>query len=189
MPGYYLEDKFSNLRLLFGYMYGHPGKKLLFMGGEIGQWREWNHDRALDWDLLQWQPHQKLQKFVQDLNRFYTSHPALYEVDFHYNGFEWIDFRDSDKSIASFLRRAKNPDEFVIFIFNFTPIVQQDYRIGVPVAGYYQEVINSDAETYGGRNLNNAGGVVADPIPWQNQPFSLNLTLPPLAALVLIPKR
>jgi 1,4-alpha-glucan branching enzyme len=159
------------------------------MGGEIGQWREWNHDQSLDWDLLQWQPHQKLQKFVQDLNRFYTSHPALYEVDFHYTGFEWIDFRDSDKSIASFLRRAKNSEEFIVFIYNFTPIVQRDYRIGVPVAGYYQEVINSDAETYGGRNFNNAGGVLAEPTPWQGRPFSLKLTLPPLAALVLMPER
>jgi 1,4-alpha-glucan branching enzyme len=189
MPGFYLEDKFSNLRLLLGYMYGHPGKKLLFMGGEIGQWREWNHDQALDWDLLQWQPHQKLEKFVQDLNRFYTSHPALYEVDFHYSGFEWIDFRDSDNSIASFLRRAKNSEEYIVFIYNFTPIVQQDYRIGVPTADYYQEVLNSDAEIYGGRNLNNAAGVQAEPIPWQNRPFSLKLTLPPLAALVLMPTR
>ena len=188
MPAFYLEDKFSNLRLLYGYMYGHPGKKLLFMGGEFGQWPEWNHNESLDWDLLQWQPHQKLQKFVQDLNRFYVSQPALYEVDFHYSGFEWIDFHDSDGSIVTFLRRAKNPDDFLVFVYNFTPVVRHDYRIGVPAAGYYQELLNSDAEQYGGQNLGNLGGQMAEPVPWQGRPYSVSLTLPPLAVLALKPR-
>jgi 1,4-alpha-glucan branching enzyme len=185
MPGFYLEDKFSNLRLLYGYMYGHPGKKLLFMGGELGQWREWNHDEGLDWDLLQWEPHQKLQQFVRDLNRLYRSHPALYEVDFHYSGFEWIDFHDTDRSVVSFLRRAKNPAEFIVFVCNFTPIVQHNYRIGVPAPGYYVEVLNSDAVAYGGRNFGNGGGVPAEAIPWEGRPFSVNLTVPPLAVLAM----
>jgi 1,4-alpha-glucan branching enzyme len=185
MPGFYLEDKFSNLRLLYGYMYGHPGKKLLFMGGELGQWREWNHDEGLDWDLLQWEPHQKLQQFVRDLNGLYRSHPALYEVDFHYSGFEWIDFHDTDRSIVCFLRRAKNPEEFIVFVCNFTPIVHHNYRIGVPAPGYYAEVLNSDAVAYGGRNFGNEGGVLAEPTPWQGRPFSVNLTVPPLAVLAM----
>jgi 1,4-alpha-glucan branching enzyme len=185
MPGFYLEDKFSNLRLLYGYMYGHPGKKLLFMGGELGQWREWNHDQGLDWDLLQWEPHQKLQQFVRDLNRLYRSQPPLYEVDFHHTGFEWIDFRDTDRSIVSFLRRARNSEEFVVFVCNFTPLVHQGYRIGVPAAGYYAEILNSDSAVYGGRNFGNAGGVIAETTPWQGRPFSVNLTVPPLAVLVM----
>lgn len=187
MPGFYLEDKFGNLRLLYGYMYGHPGKKLLFMGGDLGQWREWDHNETLDWDLLQWGPHQKLQKFVQDLNRLYVSQPALYEVDFHYSGFEWIDFHDSDGSIVSFLRRAKNPDDFMVFVYNFTPVVRHDYRIGVPAPGYYQELLNSDAEEYGGQGFGNSGGVMAEPIPWQGRSHSVSLTLPPLAVLALKP--
>ena len=188
MPAFYLEDKFSNLRLLYGYMYGHPGKKLLFMGGEFGQWQEWNHSESLDWDLLQWPLHQKLQTFVQDLNRLYVSQPALYEVDFHYSGFEWIDFHDSDGSIVTFLRRAKNPDDFLVFVYNFTPVVRHDYRIGVPAAGYYQELLNSDAEQYGGQNLGNLGGQMAGPVPWQGRPYSVSLTLPPLAVLALKPR-
>jgi 1,4-alpha-glucan branching enzyme len=185
MPGYYMEDKFSNLRLLYGYMYGHPGKKLLFMGGELGQWDEWNHDASLRWDLLHWPPHQQLQRFVKDLNRLYRSEPALYEVDFHYTGFEWIDFHDSDNSIISFLRRAKNPSDFVVFIYNFTPLVREGYRIGVPEPGFYAELLNSDAAVYGGRNIGNMGGVPTEAFPWQGRPCSLQLTVPPLAVVAL----
>ncbi len=189
MPGYYLEDKFSNLRLLYGYMYGQPGKKLLFMGGEFGQWKEWNHDASLDWHLLQWGLHHKLQRFVQDLNRLYLSQPAMHEVDFHYSGFEWIDFHDSDNGIVSFLRRAKNPEDFVVFVYNVTPVIHEAYRIGVPAAGYYQELLNSDSEIYGGQNIGNLGNVQAGACPWQGRPYSLKLTLPPLAALVLKPAK
>jgi len=185
MPGLYLEDKFSNLRLLYGYMYGHPGKKLLFMGGELGQWREWNHDEGLDWSLLQWEPHRRLQQFVRDVNQLYRSQPSLYEVDFHYSGFEWIDFHDTDHGIVSFLRRAKNPEEFIVFVCNFTPMVQHGYRMGVPAPGYYVEVLNSDAAVYGGRNFGNAGGLPAEATPWQGRPYSVNLTVPPLGVLVL----
>jgi 1,4-alpha-glucan branching enzyme len=186
MPGYY-HDRFSNLRLLFGYMYGQPGKKLLFMGGEFGQWREWNHDESLDWHLLESGPHQQVLRFVRDLNRLYVSHPALYEVDFHYRGFEWIDFHDSDSGIVSFLRRAGNPEDFLVFVYNFTPVVREGYRIGVPVGGYYQELLNSDSSIYGGRNLGNAGGLPSDNTAWQGRPFSLQLTVPPLAVVVLKP--
>ncbi|MCI0418746.1 MAG: 1,4-alpha-glucan branching protein GlgB, partial [Acidobacteria bacterium] len=185
MPGYFLEDKFSNLRLLYGYMYGHPGKKLLFMGGEFGQGNEWNHNQSLDWDLLRWPLHQQLQHFVKDLNRLYRSQPALYEVDFHYMGFEWIDFHDSDNSIVTFLRRAKNPDDFVVFVFNFTPVVREGYRIGVPTGGFYAELLNSDSGIYGGQNIGNAGGLPAGHFPWQGRPYSLQLTVPPLAVVVL----
>jgi 1,4-alpha-glucan branching enzyme len=188
MPGYFLEDKFSNLRLLHGYMYGHPGKKLLFMGGEFGQGNEWNHDHSLDWDLLRWPLHQQLQHFVKDLNRLYRSQPALYEVDFHYMGFEWIDFHDSDNSIVTFLRRAKNPDDFVVFLFNFTPVIREGYRIGVPKAGFYAELLNSDSGIYGGQNIGNAGGLPSEDFPWQGRPHSLQVTVPPLAMLALKPR-
>ncbi len=185
MPGYFLEDKFSNLRLLFGYMFGHPGKKLLFMGGDFGQSREWIHDQSLDWDLLRFELHQELQKFVQDLNRLYIAQPALYEVDFHYSGFEWIDFHDSDNSIVSFLRRARNPEDFVVFVCNFTPVVREGYRLGVPTAGFYSELLNSDSAIYGGQNIGNMGGIPSEPFPWQGRPHSLQLTVPPLAMVAL----
>jgi 1,4-alpha-glucan branching enzyme len=189
MPAYYMEDKFANLRLLYGFMYGHPGKKLLFMGGEIGEWDEWDHNNGLNWALLRWPPHQRLQQFVKDLNRLYVSEPALYEVDFHYSGFEWIDFHDSDNSIISFLRRAKNPNEFVVFVCNFTPVVREGYRIGVPTPGFYAELLNSDAAVYGGQNIGNRGGLPAEDFAWQGRPHSLQLTVPPFAVVVLKPRR
>jgi 1,4-alpha-glucan branching enzyme len=183
MPGY-LEDKFGNLRLLYAYMYGQPGKKLLFMGGELGQWREWNHDFSLDWDLLQGEAHRKLQKFVEDLNRLYISEPALYEIDFHYSGFEWIDFHDADNSVVSFLRRCRNPEDFLLFVCNFTPVKREHYRVGVPQPGFYREILNSDSEVYGGSNAGNAGGVQSEDSPCQGRLCSLLLTLPPLGALI-----
>jgi 1,4-alpha-glucan branching enzyme len=189
MPGYFLEDKFSNLRLLYGYMYGHPGKKLLFMGADFAQGNEWNHNHSLDWDLLRWPLHRQLQQFVKDLNRLYRSQPALYEVDFHYWGFEWIDFHDTDNSIVTFLRRAKDPDDFVVFVFNFTPVVREGYRIGVPKAGFYSELLNSDSSIYGGQNIGNAGGVPTQDFPWQGRQHSLQVTAPPLAMVVLKPGR
>ena len=187
MPG---DDwqKFANLRLLLGYMYGEPGKKTLFMGDEFGQWSEWDHDQALQWHLLEYEPHKGLQRFVKDLNRVYVSEPALYELDFDPAGFEWIDFRDADSSVVSFIRRGKAPDQTLVFVFNFTPVPRMDYRVGAPLPGFYQELINSDAACYGGSNLGLGGGVTADSQPWHGQPCSLNIHLPPLGMLLLKPK-
>ena len=160
----------------------------MFMGGEFGQGNEWNHDHSLDWDLLRWPLHRQLQHFVKDLNRLYRAQPALYEVDFQYMGFEWIDFHDSDNSIVTFLRRAKNPDDFVVFLFNFTPVVREGYRIGVPKAGFYAELLNSDSGIYGGQNIGNSGGLPSEDFPWQGRPHSLQVTVPPLAMLALKPR-
>ncbi len=188
MPG---DDwqKFANLRLYYSFMFTHPGKKLMFMGGEWGQWQEWSEARSLDWHLLQWPFHQQLQKFVADLNRIYTSEPALYERDFSSGGFEWIDLHDWEHSIISFIRRAADSTDYLVIVCNFTPAPRHGYRIGVPEAGFYAEVINSDAGAYGGSNLGNRGGLDAEPTPWQGQPYSLSLTLPPLAAVVFKPVR
>lgn len=188
MPGD-LWQKFANLRLLYGFMYGHPGKKMLFMGGEFGQWFEWDFDSSLHWHLLQYESHEKLQKYVHDLNSLYESEPAVHEVDFDYRGFEWIDSSDSDSSIVSFMRRAKDPDDFLVFVFNFTPVPRYDYRIGVPVKTVYREIMNSDSEFYWGGNIGNTGWAVAEDIPFYHWPFSLNLSLPPLGMLVLKPHR
>jgi 1,4-alpha-glucan branching enzyme len=186
MPG---DDwqKFANLRLLFGYMYGEPGKKTLFMGGEFGQWSEWNHDQQLEWDLLQHETHLGLQRLIRDLNRLYLSEPAFYELDFDPKGFEWIDFRDTDANVVSFIRRGRSPDHTLVFVFNFTPVPRIDYRIGVPKEGFYQELINSDAECYGGSNIGLKGGATADLKPWHNQPCSVSLYLPPLGMIILKP--
>ncbi|HEX7548083.1 MAG TPA: 1,4-alpha-glucan branching protein GlgB [Candidatus Methylomirabilis sp.] len=187
MPG---DDwqKFANLRTFFAFMYGHPGKKLLFMGGEFGQTNEWDHEASLDWHLLEMGPyHRGLQRLVQDLNRLYRTHPAFYEVDFAPNGFQWIDCRDWDASVISFLRRARDPNDFLVFICNFTPVVRQGYRVGVPRGGIYHELLNTDAQAYGGSNAGNAGSVLAEPIPAHGQPYSVGMTLPPLAVLVLRP--
>jgi 1,4-alpha-glucan branching enzyme len=186
MPGD-MWQKFANLRALYGYMYGHPGKKLLFMGSEFGQWLEWDSDKSLDWHLLQYEPHNKLQRFIQDLNFLYRSEPAMNEVDFEWQGFEWIDFSDSDNSVLSFIRRAKDPDDFLIFVFNLTPIPRIHYRTGVPHGGYYRELLNSDSEIYGGSNLGNEGGAHAENIRCHGRPFSVNLILPPLSVLILKP--
>jgi len=186
MPG---DDwqKLANLRLLLGYMYGEPGKKTLFMGAELGQWSEWSHDKALEWDLLQYEPHKGLQGFVRDLNRIYCSEPALYELDYNPEGFQWIDFRDTDANVVSFIRKGKVPEQILVFVFNFTPVPRMDYRIGAPRPGFYREVINSDSAAYGGSNIGLKGGVTAEPRPWHNQPCSLSLNLPPLGMLVLKP--
>jgi len=184
MPG---DDwqRFANLRLLFGYMYAHPGKKLLFMGGEIGQWTEWNHEQSLDWHLLQDAPHRQIKQWVADLNGLYREEPALHQKDFDSSGFEWIDLNDSAASTISFLRRGENPNESVVFVLNFTPVPRLDYRIGVPAEGYWQERLNSDSSFYGGSNLGNSGGVLAEPIASHGRPYSLRITLPPLAMIAL----
>lgn len=183
MPGD-LWQKFATLRLFYTYMYGHPGKKLLFMGGEIGQWTEWWSKVSLDWHLLQYDPHRQLQHFIKDLNHLYSSQPALFEVDFHYYGFEWIDFRDTQHSVIAFLRKAKNPLNNIVFVCNFTPVPRMNYRIGVPESGYYKELLNSDSSIYGGSNMGNRGGVMAENISWHGFPYSINLILPPLGGLI-----
>jgi 1,4-alpha-glucan branching enzyme len=186
MPG---DDwqKFANLRLLLGFMYTHPGKKLLFMGSEFGQRREWTHDESLDWHLLEYFPHKGLQKWVKDLNHFYRNTPALYELDFEQSGFEWLDFSDWEKSIISFMRKAKNSRNIALVVCNFTPVVHSSYKIGVPSGGFWKEMLNSDGKEYGGSGQGNLGGVEAKPIPFHKREFSISVTLPPLSVLVFKP--
>ncbi|MBI3362244.1 MAG: 1,4-alpha-glucan branching enzyme, partial [Chloroflexi bacterium] len=176
-------QKFASLRALYGYMVGHPGKKLLFMGGEFGQWNEWNYAAGLDWNLLDFDSHRGFQRYVSDLNRLYASEPALYEIDFSWEGFEWIDFRDVDSSIVAFRRRGRAPEEEIIVVANFTPVAREGYRLGVPAPGLYRELLNSDSSFYWGGNVGNAGGVPSDEIPWQGQPHSVLITVPPLAVV------
>jgi 1,4-alpha-glucan branching enzyme len=170
-------------------MYGHPGKKLLFMGGEIGQTREWNSEGQLEWWLMQFPIHQKLQAFCAALNELYRREPALYEVDFTYQGFEWIDFHDSENSIVSFVRRAKRRDDFIVVVCNFTPAPHLKYRIGLPEACGYREIFNSDAAIFGGSNLGNGGYVHAEERPSHFRPASAELVIPPLGAIMLKPDR
>ena len=177
-------QKFANLRLLFGYMFGHPGKKLLFMGGEFGQWSEWNHDASLEWHLLETPLHSGLSRWIRDLNTFYRGQPSLHELDFDGGGFSWVDCTDFQRSVISFLRRGRNPNERLLFICNFTPIVRQNYRVGAPQGGFWKEVLNSDAPLYGGSGQGNFGGLNASPLPIHGQPFSLSITLPPLGIVV-----
>jgi 1,4-alpha-glucan branching enzyme len=185
MPG---DDwqKFANLRLLYGYMWAHPGKKLLFMGGEFAQRGEWNHDTALDWPLLAHDAHRGVQTWLGDLNRVYREEPALYQQDFTNAGFEWISCNDFEQSVLAFLRRDRGGNS-VAAICNFTPVVRKNYRIGVPRGGVWQERLNSDAGVYGGSGVGNFGAVEASPLPYDGQPYSLTLTLPPLAMLLLKP--
>jgi 1,4-alpha-glucan branching enzyme len=184
MPG---DDwqKMANLRALYGYMYGHPGKKLLFMGGEFGQWNEWRHDASLDWHLLEYAGHRGIQAWVRDLNHLYRAAPALHRCDFDAGGFEWVDFRDARFSVISFLRRSGGDDPPVLVVGNFTPVPRPNYRVGVPRGGWWQEVLNSDATDYGGSGQGNGGGVEAAPVPAHNQYHSLSLTLPPLSVLFM----
>ncbi len=179
-----LWQKFANLRLLFGFLYAFPGKKLLFMGGEFGQWREWNHDMSLDWHLLDQEPHRRLSHWVDDLNDLYRSNPALYELDFSHEGFEWIDFHDEAQSVIAFIRRSRSGQQMII-VCNFTPIPRERYRIGVSEEGEYHELLNSDSVFYGGSNVGNRGYIHSERIPAHHRPFSLSLTLPPLGILFL----
>lgn len=178
-------QKFASLRLLWGYQYTHPGKKLNFMGTEFGQWNEWSETRSLDWHLLDLPTHASLQHWVRDLNTFYQSQPCLYELDFDYRGFQWIEPNDSDQSVFTYMRFAKDNDDFIVVACNFTPVPRYNYRVGVPKWGFYQEVLNSDAEAYGGGNLGNYGGLHTDAIPTHQQTQSINLTVPPLGIVVL----
>jgi len=176
---------FANLRLLLGYQYGHPGKKLLFMGAEFAQRAEWSEATGLQWYLLEYEPHRGVHRLVADLNRLYANEPALHEVEFDWHGFEWLDCNDSENSVLSFVRRAKDPNEFIVVVANFTPVIRQNYRVGVPATGFYHEILNTDAAIYWGSNVGNLGGVEAEPVPWMDRDHSLKLTLPPLGVIFL----
>jgi 1,4-alpha-glucan branching enzyme len=177
-------QKFANLRLLLGYMFAQPGKKLLFMGGEFGQWNEWNHDASLDWDLLTQPPHAGVQRWIDDLNRAYRSEPALHRYDCDPRGFQWIDSHDSDQSTLTFLRRGKQSDPDILVACNFTPLPRVNFRIGTPSTDYWQEILNSDSAVYGGSGMGNLGGIATVPVASHGQPVSVGLTLPPLAIVV-----
>jgi 1,4-alpha-glucan branching enzyme len=181
--------KFANLRLLYGFMFGHPGKKLLFMGGEFGQLAEWNHDVSLDWHLLEFPFHSGMRRWVRDLNTLYRGVPSLYEVDFDTSGLEWVDCNDFERSVVSFIRKGKDPNEVTLFVCNFTPIPRNNYRVGVPFDGEWREVLNSDAPLYGGSGQGNIGSIIASPVPIHGRPYSLNMTLPPLGVVVFRPGR
>ena len=176
-------EQYANLRLLLGYMYAQPGKKLLFMGGEFGQWREWNHEASLDWHLLECAPHADLQQWVRDLNALYRQTPALYEGDCEPGGFAWIECNDAENSVASFLRQGQASQAPLLVVCNFTPVPRLNYRVGAPCGGMWYEVLNSDARTYGGSNYGNLGAVEAAPVPYHGQPYSLTLVVPPLAVV------
>jgi len=178
-------QKFANLRLLLAYLYAQPGKKLLFMGGEFGQWQEWHHDGQLDWHLLDGEPHQGVRRLVMDLNRTYRGEPALFELDCDPAGFRWIDANDADASTLTFLRLARGEREVIAAAFNFTPVPRLAYRLGVPRGGVWREILNTDAREYWGSGMGNLGAVTAEPTPCHGHPHSLSLTLPPLAAVFL----
>jgi 1,4-alpha-glucan branching enzyme len=175
--------------VFLGYMFGHPGKKLLFMGCDIGQTSEWNYNESLPWHLLHWPVHYTLQTMVKEINWLYRREPAMYEVDDSFAGFEWIDFRDSEASVISFVRFAKDRADFLVFACNFTPVPRHGYRIGVPSAGVYQEVFNTDAAMFGGSNMGNGGAVTAEPVASHGRPASVRIVLPPLAMVVFKPAR
>jgi 1,4-alpha-glucan branching enzyme len=187
MPGD-LWQKFANLRLLYSYMWTHPGKKLLFMGSDFGQWNEWNFDASLQWDLLQWESHRGLRKCVADLNQLYRREKALHEYDFDGRGFEWIDCHNHDESTFSYIRKAKDPRDFLVICANFTPVPRRQ-RLGVPERCWYQEIFNSDSCYYAGSNMGNGPGVMGEEVPSHGRPASIEVTLPPLAAVVLKPQR
>jgi 1,4-alpha-glucan branching enzyme len=183
MPGD-IWQQFANVRAFLGYMYGHPGKKLLFMGSEIGQWNEWNYAAGVEWDLLRFDTHRSLQRYVAEWNRLYRLEPSLWQVDFDWQGFEWIDFHDAQNSIILFLRRAADPRDFLVFGCNFTPVLRSEYRVGVPEPGRYFEILNSDSKDYGGSGVGNQGPVEAAALPCHGREYSILITLPPLAVVV-----
>jgi 1,4-alpha-glucan branching enzyme len=187
MPG---DDwqQFANLRLLFGYMWAHPGKKLLFMGGEFGQRREWAHEDSLEWHVLQYPLHEGVRRWVADLNRVYRENNALHAQDFTQDGFRWVQRGDWEQSALTFLRMGAEPAPPILAVFNFTPVPRLNYRVGVPRGGYWREILNSDSHYYGGSGLGNQGGADAVPMPYEEYSHSLTLTLPPLAAVYFKPE-
>jgi len=178
-------QKFANLRLLFGYMFAQPGKKLLFMGDEFGQVREWSHDTSLEWHVLQYPVHRGVQNWMEQLNRLYRSEPALHELDCDPAGFEWIDANDHTTSVLSLLRKGASTQDVVLVVCNFTPVPRIGYKVGVPSSGFWREILNSDAKEYAGSGMGNMGGCEAKAEPAHGRPYSLSLTLPPLGALFL----
>src|SRR5690606_18864433 len=187
MPGDYWQ-KFAGLRVAYGYMFGHPGKKLMFMGDEFGQFIEWNFNQSLDWHLLDYDMHRRLRDFVRDLNRLYRTEKAMHEIDFSYDGFEWINCNDRDNSIVSFMRKGSKPEDTLVFVCNFTPVVRSSYRIGVPYNTFYREILNSDSEIYGGSNAGNLGGDQAKEEGHDGRPCSIDICVPPLAVVILKPE-
>jgi 1,4-alpha-glucan branching enzyme len=175
--------QFANARAFLAYMWAHPGKKLLFMGQDIGQREEWNHSVGVRWDVLEFAYHAKLQAMVRELNRLYRANPAMHQVDFHYTGFEWVDFHDWENSVIAFLRRAEDPEDFLLFCCNFTPVERKQYEFGVPEEGFYEEIFNTDSELFGGSNMGNGGLVSSRPVARHNRPHSISVTLPPLAVV------
>jgi 1,4-alpha-glucan branching enzyme len=178
-------QKAATLRALYTFMCAHPGKQLLFMGSEFGQWQEWRHNASLDWHLAEEPLHAGLQRCVADLNQLLRREPSLYQVDFEPQGFSWIDCNDNESSVVSFIRRARDPRDFVVAMLNWTPIVREGYRVGVPEPGYYRELFNSDSQHYGGGNVGNGGGVSSEPVPAHGCDHSIVLTVPPLAGILL----
>jgi len=176
----------AGLKTLLGYMYGHPGKKLLFMGDELAQWREWNHEESLEWHALEYSSHWGVQKWVRDLNALYRSEPSLHALDFDGAGFEWVDFHDWEQSVVSFLRKAPGTGDVMLVVLNMTPVLREGYRVGVPRKGFWGEILNSDAMDYGGRGFGNLGGLDAEGVPSHGRGYSLALTLPPLSALFFV---
>ncbi len=183
MPGDHWQ-KMANLRLFYAWQYANPGKKLLFMGGEFGQWQEWNARNQIDWPLMEVATHRGIHLLLCDLNRLYREEPALHRYDHNPAGFRWIDCHDSDQSVLSLLRMSDAPEDCIVCVLNFTPVPRPDYRIGVPAAAYYREILNTDSEYYGGTNLGN-GARAVDPMPWMDFQHSISLTLPPLGAIFL----
>jgi len=182
MPGD-MWQQFANLRLLYAYMYAHPGKKLTFMGMEFGQWREWQHNESLDWHLLEYDSHAGLQRLARDLNEMLKGFPCLHQIDFSWEGFEWIDLNDWENSMLFALRKGKDPNDLLVCGFNFTPVPRQGYRMGVPRAGTYEEVLNTDATIYGGGGVGNPRFVKAEKQEWQGREFSIPVVVPPLGAV------
>jgi 1,4-alpha-glucan branching enzyme len=180
-------QKRANLRALYGFMWAHPGKKLLFMGGEFAQHSEWNHDRSLDWHLLEWPDHSGIQALVRDLNTAYRDEPALWSLDFDPEGFYWLEVNDADANVLAFVRQTRGGERVVVAIANLSPVVRPRYRVGLPRGGTWRELVNTDARHYGGSDVGNGGGVRAQPAPWHGQPYSAEVSLPPLAAVWLVP--
>jgi 1,4-alpha-glucan branching enzyme len=181
-------QKFANLRSLYAYMWAHPGKKLLFMGGELGEWEEWNYDGSLHWNLLEYAEHQGVQSLIRDLNRNYRAHPALHEVDFEPSGFRWLEANDAANNVLAFARLDASGERPVVCVLNLSPVPRYEYRVGMPVCCRWTELLNTDSSYYGGSGVGNMGGVEAEAVPWHDQQFSALLTLPPLGAVWLVPE-